>query len=111
MHLVQQGVELFAAQFGADKAVAHQLQITAELVHRGVVENLSVTEPILGIGQRLTGHLPARFRQLVVAGEGALQFFEHVAELQPVGLQSVSRCSALVDLREPEPIHLERLQQ
>ena len=111
MHLVQQGVELFAAQFGAHEAVAHQLQITAELVHRGVVENLSVAQPGLGISQSFTGHLPARFRQLVVAGEGALQFFEHIAELQPVGLQSVSRCSALVDLREPEPIHLQRLQQ
>ena len=55
--------------------------------------------------------LPAGFRQLVVAQQGQFQPLEHVTQLEPVGLQSIARCRLFVDIREAQPIHLQRFEQ
>ena len=46
VHLVQQGVQLFTTQRCADQAVADQLEIAAERVHRHVMQGLSDLQPV-----------------------------------------------------------------
>ena len=65
---------------------------------------------LLGFG-RTRGRFPAQFSQLCVALVGELQALQHVTELQPVGLKPVASGQFFVDLREPQPVHLQGLQQ
>ena len=40
MDLMQQGVELFTGELGADQAVADQFQVVSELIDGGVMQRL-----------------------------------------------------------------------
>ena len=108
MDLMQQDVELLTAQFGTDKTVADQLQIAAELIDVCVVKRVLTGYALrLGWIGGFRRCLPAGFRHQVVALQGAFEPLQDVAELQPVGLQPVAGCPALVNLREAKPVHLQ----
>ena len=111
MHLVQKGVQGFAAQLRGDQAVADQFKIAAELIDGGVVKGFMSLKTIMSLSRAFLRGLPARFRELVVTHQCQFQSLEDVAELQPVWLEAIASRPFLVHLRKAQPVHFQRFEQ
>ena len=114
--LADQVLQRFAAQASALEAVLDQFQVVAEFINRAVVQLLGGSGGHAAPHRRrwgaaIAGRLPAGIGQLLVALVGEPQPLHGVAELEPVGLESVAGSPLLVDLREAQPVHFQRLQQ
>ena len=118
VHLAEQFAQGFAAQTGGHQAVAHQFEVGAELFGGAVVKVRTAgcggeVARVEGeaAAAALEGGLPARLVEVLVARKGESQPLQHIAELEPVGLQPVARCPLLVDLRKAQPVHLQGFEQ